>query len=31
MKEVHFINANMVLNNSPETQFTFHILGAAAL
>ena len=28
--EVHFVNANMVLNNSPETQFTFHILGAAA-
>ena len=27
---VHFVNANMVLNNSPETQFTFHILGAAA-
>ena len=28
--EIHFVNANMVLNNSPETQFTFHILGAAA-
>jgi DNA invertase Pin-like site-specific DNA recombinase len=28
--DIHFINANMVLNNSPETQFTFHILGAAA-
>ena len=27
---LNFINANMVLNNSPETQFTFHILGAAA-
>jgi DNA invertase Pin-like site-specific DNA recombinase len=28
--QIHFINANMILNNSPETQFTFHILGAAA-
>ena len=28
--QIHFVNANMILNNSPETQFTFHILGAAA-
>ena len=28
--EIHFVNANMILNDSPETQFTFHILGAAA-
>ncbi len=28
--QIHFVNANMILNNSPETQFTFHILGASA-
>ena len=28
--QIHFVNANMVLTDSPETQFTFHILGAAA-
>lgn len=28
--EIHFVNQNMRLNDSPESMFTFHILGAAA-
>ena len=28
--EIHFVNQNMRLDKSPESQFTFHILGAAA-